>query len=481
MNKFPADFLWGTATAAAQVEGGWKEDGRTPSIWDVASKDKIRDKSDNHVADDHFHRYKEDVRLMKAIGVNSYRFSISWSRVVPEEGKISEEGLQFYSDLVDELLKAGIEPLVTLYHWDLPVWVYKKGGWLNEETAELFRFYTSAVVEKLSDRVQWWMPLNEPQIFIVLGHLLGTHAPFKKQLFKAPELTKNVLLAFHAAAEEIRAHAKKRPKVGIAMATGCYIPKDDSEEAFNEAYEKSFNYMNGRLMNAWWADPLILGKKVKQFGVFQLKDEDVSRVHTKLDFIGLNVYQPYPDKGWANKKAKDLPEDRVTMLGWPIDGRCLSYSLRFFRKRYQLPLMVSENGMADEMTPSRDSRVHDVKRIRFMDEYIGEMKKAMDEGVPVLGYQYWSLLDNFEWAEGYVPRFGLIYVDYNTLTRTLKDSAYFYKELIENLTEGRESTPMEELPESEPVPARPETDTLVLEKTVTRKSAGPQGPEAELK
>ena len=481
MNKFPADFLWGTATAAAQVEGGWNEGGRTPSIWDVASKDKIRDKSDNHVADDHFHRYKEDVRLMKAIGVNSYRFSISWSRVVPEEGKISKEGLQFYSDLVDELLQAGIEPLVTLYHWDLPVWLYKKGGWLYEGAPELFRSYTEAVVEKLSDRVQYWMPLNEPQIFIMLGYVLGTHAPFKKQPFRVPELTKQVLLAFHASAEAIRAKAKKAPKVGIAMATGCYIPKDESEEALNEAYEKSFNYMNGRVMNAWWADPLILGKKVRQFGVFRLKDEDIARIQTKLDFLGLNVYQPYPDKGWANKEVKNLPEDRKTMLGWPIDGRCLYYSLKFFWKRYGLPLMVTENGMADEMTPSRDAKVHDEKRIKFMDEYLGGMKKAMDEGVPVLGYQYWSLLDNFEWAEGYVPRFGLIYVDYKTLTRTLKDSAYYYKGIIENLTEGREPTEMEELPESEPAPARPETDTLVLEKHASRKPAGPQGPEAEIK
>ena len=481
MNKFPADFLWGTATAAAQVEGGWDADGRTPSIWDVAPKDKIRDKSDNHVADDHFHRYKEDVRLMKQLGVNSYRFSVSWSRVISEEGKVNEKGLQFYSDLVDELLAAGIEPLVTLYHWDLPVWLYEKGGWLFEGTPELFRAYTRAVVDKLSDRVQWWMPLNEPQIFIVLGHVLGTHAPFKKQIMKVPELTKNVLLAFHVSAEEIRAHAKKAPKVGIAMATGCYIPKDDSEKAFDEAYEKTFNYMNGRLMNAWWADPLILGKKVRQFGIFSLKDDDVARIQTKLDFIGLNVYQPYPEKGWANKEVKDLPEDRKTMLGWPIDGRCLSYSLRFFWKRYGLPMLVSENGMADETTPSRDAHVHDQKRIRFMDEYIGEMKKAMDEGIPVLGYQYWSLMDNFEWAEGYWPRFGLIYVDYNTHTRTLKDSAYYYKGIIENLTEGREAKPMEEMPESVPDPARPETDTLVLEKPAARKPAGADGPEAELR
>jgi beta-glucosidase len=481
MNKFPADFLWGTATAAAQVEGGWDEGGRTPSIWDVAPKDKIHDHSDNHVASDHFHRYKEDVQIMKYLGVNSYRFSISWSRVIPEEGKVSDEGLRFYSDLVDELLKNGIEPLVTLYHWDLPVWVYEKGGWLYNKIPMLFRQFTEAVVERLSDRVQWWMPMNEPQIFVVLGYILGTHAPFKKQPLKAAEITKNVLMAFHESAQAIRKKAKKEPKVGIAMATGCYIPKDDSEKAFNEAYEKTFSYKNGKLMNAWWADPLILGQKVKQFGIFQLKDEDIEMIQTKLDFIGLNVYQPYPEKGWANKEVKDLPEDRKTMLGWTIDGRSVSYSLRFFWKRYGLPLMISENGMADETTPSRDAKVHDEKRIRFMGEYIGEMKKAMDEGIPVLGYQHWTLIDNFEWAEGYVPRFGLVYVDYKTLTRTIKDSGYFYRDLILNMTEGREPGTMEEPPESEPVPARPETDTLVIEKPSQKRSAGTEVSEADLK
>ena len=430
---FSKDFLWGAATAAPQIEGGWNEDGRTPSIWDVAPAKKIKNGANCHIACDHYHRWKDDVALMKKMGLKSYRFSISWSRVMPQEGIINQKGLQFYSDLVDELIKNGIEPLVTIFHWDTPVWVYKKGGWLSKKIIPLFAEYTKAVVEKLSDRVTYWMAMNEPQCFIMNGYMQGAHAPFKHRYLALSKLTRICLLAHAESVNTIRKYAKKPPKVGIAMAAGAFVPKSESNADIEEARRKSFDVGLGVMGNKWWSDPLFKGQPVSAYGVYRTRKKDMPKIKVKMDFVGVNVYQPFQDGSWGNKPA-DVPEDKKTSRGWVIDGRVLYWTIRFFYERYGLPIMVTENGMAanDEQDKVANGAVHDNKRIGFIKEYLASVKRAVNENIPVLGYQYWSLMDNFEWAEGYEPRFGLIHVDYKTGQRTLKDSAYEYKKIIES-------------------------------------------------
>ncbi len=430
---FPNNFLWGAATAAAQIEGGWDCDGRTPSIWDVAPEGNIKGGVDCHTACDHYHHWREDVALMKELGLKSYRFSLSWSRIIPEEGKRNPKGIQFYSDLVDELLKNGIEPLVTIYHWDLPVWVQEKGGWLSKSIVPLFADYTKVVVDALSDRVSWWIPMNEPQCFIMNGHMTGNHAPFVSHYLALPKLTRNCLTAFHESAEVIRKFAKKKPKIGIASASSAFIPKNESEDAIAEARRKTFYYKNGVMSNRWWLDPLLLGKTVRAYGVYSLRKSDMPKIKTKLDFIGINNYSPFQEN-WYGTDAT-LPAEKKNSLGWVNDGRGIYWTIRFFHERYQLPIMITENGMCNDDTLSGDGCVHDAKRIGYMNDYIGNVKRAVSEGIPVLGFQYWSLLDNFEWAEGYGPRFGLVYVDYTTQKRILKDSALEYRRIIETAGE----------------------------------------------
>ena len=427
---FAKDFLWGAASAAPQIEGAWQADGRCPSIWDVAPAGKIRNDETCHEACDHYHHMREDVEMMTAMGLKSYRFSVSWCRVMPKAGKINPLGLKFYSDLVDALIAAHIEPLVTLYHWDLPVWMQEKGGWMSPEIASYFAQYTRAVVEAVSDRVTWWIPMNEPQGFIMNGHMTGNHAPFQKKFTTLPKLTRNCMIAHKQSVETIRKYAKKPPKIGIAMASGVIVPEDESEETIRTAAKTSFDGNPGVLSNRWFGDPIFKGEPVRAFGIWHSRRKDLPLMQCDLDFIGLNIYAPM-QRDWK-KPLNDVPEDRKTAMGWLIDGRCMYWTIRFFHERYGLPIMVTENGMAHADTLSTDGHVHDEKRIRYMKEYLLYLKRAVDEGIPVLGYQYWALMDNFEWAEGYEPRFGLAYVDYPTQKRTLKDSAAYYRQVIES-------------------------------------------------
>lgn len=425
-NKFNSDFLWGAATAAPQIEGGFDEYGRTPSIWDEAPRNKIKGNANCHIACDHFHRFKEDIALMKELGLKSYRFSISWSRIQPNENEINQKGLDFYIKLVDELRKADIEPLVTIYHWDLPMWVHKKGGWLNEEIIPLFEKYTKIIVDALSDKVTYWIPMNEPQCFIMLGYCYAVHAPFKFGLHNISKATRICMLAHSKSVKAIRKYAKTSPKVGIAMAAGAFIPKTESKTDIETAKYKSFNSGIGLMNNRWWSDPILLGKPVTAYGIFKTHEKDMEEIYQPLDFVGLNVYQPY---GVSKRK---LDESKKTSMGWAIDGRVLYWTIRFYSERYGLPVMVTENGMANDDTVSSDGGVHDKKRIDFMKEYLSGVKRAVNDGINVLGYQHWSLMDNFEWTNGYAPRFGIIHIDYKTQKRTIKDSGYFYKEVIKS-------------------------------------------------
>ena len=424
-NKFRDDFLWGAATASAQIEGGWNEDGRTPSIWDLAPNGKIKGGADCHTACDHFHRVKEDVALMKELGLKSYRFSISWSRIQPRENEINQKGLDFYINLVDELRKATIEQRVTIYHLDLPICVHQKGGFLSAEIIPLFEKYTKIVVDALSYMVTYGIPMKDPQCVIMLGYCYMVHAPFKFGLQNIPKATRICMLAHAASVKAIRKYAKTPAKIGIAMAAGAFIPKDNSTSEIETARHKTFNSGIGLMNNRWWSDPILLGKPVTAYGFFKTHEKDMAEIYQPLDFVGLNVYQPY---GVSKRK---LDETHKTSMGWAIDGDVLYWTIRFYSERYHLPVMVTENGMANDDCVGADGKVHDEKRIAFLRDYLGGVKRAVNEGIDVLGYQHWSLMDNFEWAEGYGPRFGLIHIDYKTQKRTLKDSAYFYKKVIE--------------------------------------------------
>jgi beta-glucosidase len=428
---FNKDFLWGAASASAQIEGGWNEGGRTPSIWDVAPTKKIKHGDDSHVGCDHYHHMKEDVALMKEMGFRSYRFSLSWSRIIPEEGKANSEGIKFYSDLIDELLANNIEPLVTIFHWDLPLWVYKKGGWLSRSIVELFVNYTRVVVEAFSDRVTYWMPMNEPQCFIMNGYTQGAHAPFKHKYLAIAKLSKNCMLAFSESVKVIRANAKKTPKVGVAMASGAFVPDSDNKADVEKAREMTFYSGAGLMSNRWWCDPMLLGKGVRAYGVYNISDKFAKEICQPLDFLGLNLYAPYNDADWGGDGKKPPSGRPRSSIGWTVDERVLYYAPKFMYERYRLPIMITENGLSDNDWVSLDGKVHDAARTDFLYRYLGKLKRVVDDGVPVIGYQHWSVMDNFEWAEGYEPRFGLIHVNYQSGKRTLKDSSYEYKKIIE--------------------------------------------------
>ena len=429
--SFPKEFLWGAASAATQIEGAWNEDGKCPSIWDVAGN-HIKNGDNTFVACDHYHRYKEDVALMKELGLKSYRFSINWCRIVPEQGKINEKGLMFYSNLVDELISSGIEPMITLYHWDLPLWMHKLGGWKNSAIIDEFLFYVEAVIDALSDRVKYWMTINEPQVFIMSAYVIGNFAPFKHAIFSYKKCLRNCLLAHGKAVKLIRQKAKTEPVIGLAMASTTYIPDSFDETGIKEAAKYSFESTVGEGSNSVYMDPIALGKASPSMAK-KLSAEDLKIISEPIDFIGINVYQP--SNPLINKKkynAENLPKNS---LGWVIDGRCLYWTIRHYYERYHLPIMVTENGMAGNDSVSADGTVDDMIRVKFLDDFISEMEKAVDEGIPVIGYQHWSLMDNLEWCEGYEPRFGIIHIDYNTQKRTIKKSGWHYRDIIREKSE----------------------------------------------
>ena len=440
---FAKDFLWGAASAAAQVEGAWNEDGRGESIWDtlVHEGGHVAHGETCNVACDLYHRWREDVAIMKELGLKSYRFSVSWSRVLPEgTGRVNEAGLRFYVQLCDALLEAGIKPLVTLYHWDLPTALYRKGGWKNPESPAWFEEYTELLAKALGDRAYAWMTFNEPQMFVGLGMLVGAHAPFEHNDDKTlAEVSKNVLLA-HGRAVSVLRRLCPKALIGMAPTGDCYLPKDETPESIEEARRKSTRL--GRdfiISNTWWADPIFLGKAPEDAeallgeNMYRLTAEEWASVSQKLDFYGFNCYQgtqdyPPPEDGYNNYAWQGSPK---TGFGWNFTPQALYYSSKFWYERYGLPVLITENGYAGLDHVMLDGKVHDPQRQDFLHRYLLQVKRAVDEGIPVLGYQYWSIMDNFEWAAGYDPRFGLVYVDYhNNCERTIKDSALWYRDVI---------------------------------------------------
>lgn len=443
--NFPKDFLWGAASAAYQIEGAWNEDGKGLNIWDVMSKNPgvMAHGETGDIAADHYHHWKEDVAMMKEIGLKTYRFSISWSRVFPEGiGRINEKGLQFYSDLVDELIQADITPLVTLYHWDLPYSLYEKGGWKNPDIVGWFAEYVKVIVENLSDRVEYWITINEPQMFIGLGYLIGAHAPFEKNSpAELVGISHNVLKAHGMAVKAIRKYAKLTPKVGMSPTGDVYLPEKDSPMAIEEARVKSFEFnpYAFTMGNAWWADPVFLGDYPKEaYEIYPeemkiVTKEDLALISQPLDFYGFNAYNGttsfQPDnQGYTEYAHQGSPK---TSCGWDVTPAVLYWSPKFLYERYKTPLFITENGMAGMDWVSLDEKVHDMQRIDFLHRYLLKLKAAVNEKIPIIGYTCWSVIDNLEWNRGYDMRFGLIYVDFQTQKRTIKDSAYWYRKVIE--------------------------------------------------
>lgn len=442
---FSKDFLWGVATADYQIEGAYNEDGKGLGIWDVYTRlpNKVDNNEKGDIACDHYHRFKEDIKLMKELGIKNYRFAISWARILPNGiGKINEKGLKFYSDLVDELLSNGIEPLVTLYHWNFPNELHRKGGWLNRESSDWFAYYTKVVVDALSDRVRYWMTFNEPQVFLGLGYQRGVHAPFMN--LPTSELTQmahHILLAHGKSVQTIRIHAKKTPIIGFAPTAPCTMPLSDSKEHIEEARNASFDFNEDDFIfsNSYWADPIIFGKyPSKAFELLKenmpkIEDGDMEIISQPIDFYGANIYHSQeaysPISSLYDYSYQGAPK---TEMGWPITPDVLYWSCKFIYERYQLPILMTENGMAGPDFIYSDGKVHDPYRIDFLTKYISSLEQAATEGIPILGYMHWSFMDNFEWAKGYSMRFGLVYVDYRTQQRIIKDSGHWYKKVIES-------------------------------------------------
>lgn len=439
---FKSDFAWGAATAAYQIEGGHDADGKGPSVWDQMAHwpDKIFEANHGDVACDHYHHMEEDVALMKDMGLKAYRFSISWPRVMPDgEGKVNEAGLAFYDRLVDCLLEAGVAPWATLFHWDYPLALYRRGGWLNPKSPDWFAEYARVIVDRLSDRVTSWMTLNEPQCFIGLGHESGMHAPGLKLGW--PDLllaSHHTLLAHGKAVQVIRERAKASPTVGWAPVGIIIYPHENKPEYVEAARAETFALKEKHFWNnTWFSDPAVLGHYpedgLKLFGkdMCAYTDADMQTIQQPLNFYGANIYNARPVV--ADRTRADRPVGYAqTMFHWPVEPDALYWGPKFLHERYKLPIVITENGLSCHDWVHEDGKVHDPNRIDFTRRYLKRLRDAAADGVPIQGYMHWSLMDNYEWAEGYKQRFGLVHVDFNTLKRTPKDSAAWYREVIES-------------------------------------------------
>ncbi len=440
---FPEQFVWGAATAAYQIEGATFEDGKGPSIWDMfCRKDGAVWRGQNgDVACDHYHRYAEDVAIMQQIGLKAYRLSISWPRLLPNgTGRPNPKGLDFYDRLVDALLAAGITPYVTLFHWDYPYDLYCQGGWLNPASPDWFAAYTRLVAGRLGDRVQHWMTLNEPQCFIGLGHGEGRHAPGDKLgLAEILRAAYHALLAHGQSVQELRA-VRPDSRIGIAPVGSTCFPNTESAADIAAARQMMFDgARRDQFNNAWWMDPIFFGRFPADFmaayGDFmpEVSAAGLATIHQPLDFLGLNIYTGQRVQAGANGAPEQIEEatgNPITAFRWNVCPESLYWGPRFFWERYHCPIYITENGLSSMDWIALDGQVHDPLRIDHTQRYLLQLERAIQDGVDLRGYFHWSLMDNFEWAEGYKERFGLVYVDYPSQRRILKDSARWYGEII---------------------------------------------------
>ncbi|GAA3240756.1 GH1 family beta-glucosidase [Dactylosporangium siamense] len=440
MFRFPEGFVWGTATAAYQIEGAARDDGRTPSIWDTfaATPGAVRNGDTGEIACDHYHRLDPDLDLIARLGVGAYRFSISWPRIVPEPGQVNQKGLDFYRRLVDGLHERGVTPYATLYHWDLPQYLEDEGGWVERATAERFAEYADIVHEALADGVAHYTTLNEPWVSAWLGYGYGWHAPGRAEPAAALAATHHLLLGHGLAAEAIR-RRDPSAQVGITLNLAPVGPAtaDPADQAAADRMDGQLNrlFLDPVLRGAYPADVVELYRPVSDFAFVQ--DGDLATIAAPLDFLGVNYYRPNlaaAEPPGADPVAAGLrlpPGVPVTAMDWPIQPDGLTELLLRLRREYgPVPLYITENGAAfhDYLDPA--GRVEDPERIAYLDAHLRAAHTAIGEGVDLRGYFVWSFLDNFEWAEGYSKRFGLIYVEYGSQRRVPKASAGWYRDVI---------------------------------------------------
>lgn len=455
---FYKNFLWGTASSSYQIEGAFTEDGKGLSIWDTFSNKtgNIAHDENGNKACDHYHRYREDIALMKNLGIQAYRFSISWSRIFPDgivkdsDGNIryNKAGLDFYDKIVNFCLENNIKPFITIYHWDLPQALEDKGGWLNRETAFVFADYAEFICKHFSDRVTNIATINEPQIISGLGYMLGLHAPGKKlDTVSVLSVIHHLALAHGLAVTKMRAVAKQPVKIGFSSTGGLCYPSKECDEDIDAARAECFNIVKGNMTfnHTIFCDMTCLGRYpdiagtelhlepgLEKIGHYEelpfVKKGDIELIHQPIDYLGINVYNGHEINaaGYINKK----PGSPRTALGWPVTPGVMNYGIRYLYERYNLPIYIFEDGLACNDIISLDGKVHDSNRIDFLTRYLTDLEKAYKAGVPILGYFHWSFTDNFEWHSGYDPRFGLVFVDYETQQRIPKDSAYWYSDLI---------------------------------------------------
>ncbi len=437
--KFEDNFLFGTATSSYQIEGAVDEDGRTPSIWDIFSKTpgKTYMGDTGDTACDHYHRYKEDLELMERIGTDAYRFSISWSRIFPEKGKYNPKGMEFYKNLVNELRARNIKPVVTLYHWDLPVWTYNMGGWLNRDSVKWFGEYAQKVFEELGDSVKLWVTHNEPFCSSIFSYYEGKHAPGHKDLREALTAAHHILLSHGYAVGKFRKLNFKNGEIGITLNFTPAYPVTKSKGDI-----KAASIFDG-YFNRWFLDPIfkasypedmkeIYGELMGNFDF--VKDDDLQEISIKNDFLGVNYYsreliKSSPDSELKFKKVHG--NFARTEMDWEIVPKALYDLILRLRNEYtKLPIYITENGAAFEDRLSKKGEVRDVKRIDYLRRHLLKIARLNQKGMDVKGYFLWSLIDNFEWQHGYSKRFGIVYVDYKTQERIPKSSAFWYRDLI---------------------------------------------------
>jgi len=438
--RFPSNFVWGAATAAYQIEGAYNEDGKGESIWDrfCRTPGKVQDGDRGGIACDFYHRYRDDVKLMKSMSLNAYRFSIAWSRIFPQgKGQVNQRGLDFYERVVDELLDSGIEPFVTLYHWDLPQALQEKGGWANRDTIGYFKDYAEEVSRKLGNRVHFWITHNEPWVVSFLGHHSGIHAPGTKNLSTALKVSHHLLLSHGETVAVIRDNGDEKTQVGITLNLSPVYPVSESEED-----KKAAKRWDGYL-NRWFLEPIYKGSYPEDMLALygdkapEIQAQDLERISTKTDFLGVNYYTRTVVK--ADKKEVFLGLSQVkptgaeyTEMDWEIYPPGIYEILKRVHNDYDAPVIyITENGVAFPDKIDKNGRVNDESRIEYLKGHFLQAHRAIEDGVKLSGYFVWSLLDNFEWAYGYSKRFGLVYTDYPTQKRIIKASGWWYKKVIE--------------------------------------------------
>jgi beta-glucosidase len=437
---FPKDFVWGCATSAYQIEGAWNEDGKGPSIWDSFTRipGKITDGANGNIATDHYHRYKEDVALMAEMGLRAYRFSTAWSRILPDGiGPVNQKGLDFYDRLVDALLAKNIKPYVCLYHFDLPLALHKRGGWTKRETASHFAEYACIVVERLSDRVKTFFTHNEPWVAATSGYLLGQHAPGQKNPLAMFKAFHHMLLSHGLAMDSIRSAARQPVKIGITLNLSPVYPFS------NDPRDTAVARRADAAANRAVLDPLLKGTSPLQefalgraFSRLFVKPGDLERIH-RLDLLGVNYYSRTVSK--HNPWVPFIPTQLAKLEGgeysmmWEIYPKGINDLLTRIWKDYSptCEIMITENGIPLSDTVAADGCVHDEIRVGYIKDHLTQIHLAVQSGVPVKGYFHWSFMDNFEWALGYVPRFGLAHIDYDTLQRTIKGSGRWFQQVIQ--------------------------------------------------